>query len=142
LKESAGTLLYRGSPSALEVLIVHPSGAYNRRAPWSIPKGEPEANERLEDAAHRETVEETGVTSGPLTSLGSVTYRKSRKRIHGYAGEPAGGEARVASWEVDAVRWTSIVEARKLLHPDQTVFLDRLVEHLADFARADQTESG
>ena len=41
MKQSAGTLLYRQGPEGLEVLIVHPSGAYNRKAPWSIPKGIP-----------------------------------------------------------------------------------------------------
>ena len=41
MRQSAGTLLYREGPEGLEVLLVHPSGAYNRRAPWSIPKGEP-----------------------------------------------------------------------------------------------------
>ena len=62
MKQSAGTLLYRQGPDGLEVLIVHPSGAYNRRAPWSIPKGEPDPFETdLEITARRETWEETGV---------------------------------------------------------------------------------
>ena len=67
MKESAGTLLYRRQGGQLEVLLVHPSGAYNRHAPWSIPKGVPDAEEELEQAARRETLEETGVTAGPLT---------------------------------------------------------------------------
>ena len=37
MKQSAGTLLYRVGPCGTEVLLVHPSGAYNRKAPWSIP---------------------------------------------------------------------------------------------------------
>jgi len=41
MKQSAGTLLYRQGPDGLEVLLIHPSGNYNRKAPWSIPKGEP-----------------------------------------------------------------------------------------------------
>ena len=53
MKESSGTLLYRHGPGGLEVLLVHPSGNYNRKAPWGIPKGELddggdlEANARL-----------------------------------------------------------------------------------------------
>ena len=54
VKQSAGTLLYRPLPESLEVLLVHPSGPYNRRAPWSIPKGLPDPGESLEAAAPRD----------------------------------------------------------------------------------------
>lgn len=133
MKESAGTLLYRHGSGGVEVLLVHPSGAYNRRAPWSIPKGELDAEESLEQAARRETLEETGVTAGPLVTLGHADYRKSRKRIHCFAG-PASADAspRLASWEIDQARFVSLDEARQLLHPDQHVFLDRLTEFLAE----------
>lgn len=133
MKQSAGTLLYRPGPHGLTVLIVHPSGAYNRRAPWSIPKGEPNAGETdLEKTARRETEEETGVAvTGPLVSLGSIDYRRSRKRVHCFAGPaPAGAEPRTASWEIDQARFVPVNEARELLHPDQQPFLDRLVDHL------------
>jgi predicted NUDIX family NTP pyrophosphohydrolase len=132
MKESAGTLLYRQGPQGLEVLLVHPSGAYNRRAPWSIPKGVPDSEEAdLEATARRETEEETGVRPGPLTPLGFMDYRKSRKRIHAFAGPaPAEVAPRPTSWEVDQARFVPLAEARDLLHPDQGVFLDRLVEQL------------
>ena len=39
MKQSSGTLLYRQGANGLEVLLVHPSGVYNRRSPWGIPKG-------------------------------------------------------------------------------------------------------
>ena len=84
--ESAGTLLYRRNGGKLEVLIVHPWGPYNRRAPWSIPKGRTNPGEDVETAARRETREETGVEAGPLHSIGSVDLARSRKRIHGFAG--------------------------------------------------------
>src|SRR5271168_5244524 len=86
MKQSAGTLLYREGPQGLEVLLVHPSGNYNRKAPWSIPKGEPGEDTDLEATARRETVEETGVTAGALTELGHIDYKKSRKRILCFAG--------------------------------------------------------
>ena len=133
MKQSAGTLLYQGNPEQLEVLIVHPSGNYNRRAPWSIAKGEPGTDESLEETARRETQEETGVVAGPLFSLGYVDYRKSRKRIHAFAGRaPKDAVPTPASWEVDQARFVPLDEARELLHPDQRVFLDRLVAHLQD----------
>jgi predicted NUDIX family NTP pyrophosphohydrolase len=132
MRQSAGTLLYRPGPQGLELLLVHPSGNYNRNKPWSIPKGVPDAEEtNLEATARRETLEETGITAGPLFSLGHIDYRKSGKRIHCYAGlAPADAAPCLASWEVDQACFVPLDKARELLHPDQSVFLDRLVEHL------------
>jgi predicted NUDIX family NTP pyrophosphohydrolase len=130
MKQSAGTLLYRKSDAGIDVLIVHPSGAYNRHKPWSIPKGIPDQDEELEAAARRETVEETGVTPGDLVSLGHIDYQKSGKRIHCFAGTAPDTEPRCASWEIDQARFVGLEEARRLLHPDQRVFVDRLEEVL------------
>jgi hypothetical protein len=38
-----------------------------------------------------------------------------------------------ASWEIDQAEFMPLEKARVLIHPDQAVFLDRLVEHLAGF---------
>jgi predicted NUDIX family NTP pyrophosphohydrolase len=131
MKQSAGTLLYREGANGLEVLLVHASGPYNRKAPWSIPKGEPAEETDLEETARRETLEETGITAGTLIPLGHVDYRKSRKRIHCFAGPaPREADPRCASWEVDQARFVPLDEARALLHPDQIVFLHRLVDRL------------
>jgi len=139
---SAGTLLYRraaavgtapGADEAWEVLLVHPSGAYNRKAPWSIPKGLPEPGEANEDAARRETEEETGVVAGDLVELGRVRYRKSRKDIVAFTGPaPERCEPRCASWEIDRAEFVTMRRARELIHPDQAVFLDTLAARLAD----------
>lgn len=131
MKESAGTLLYRHGPSGLEVLLVHPSGVYNRKAPWSIPKGLLDGNESAEASARRETLEETGVVAGDLFELGSIEYTKSRKRIHCFAGPaPADAAPRCASWEVDQAEFLPLQEARARIHPEQAVFLDRLRQRL------------
>jgi predicted NUDIX family NTP pyrophosphohydrolase len=136
-KQSAGTLLYRPTEGGVEVLIVHPSGAYNRHSPWSIPKGVPDAGETdLEATGRRETFEETGVRAGPLTPLGFIDYQKSRKRVFCFAGPaPAEADPRPTSWEVDQARFVPFEEARDLLHPDQRAFLDRLADHLGAEAR-------
>ncbi|HEX5270691.1 MAG TPA: NUDIX domain-containing protein [Gemmataceae bacterium] len=131
-RQSSGTLLYRRTGGGVEVLIVHPSGGYNRNAPWSIPKGVPNQGETdLEATGRRETFEETGVTAGPLTALGFIDYTRSRKRVHCFAGPaPADADPRPASWEVDQARFVPFEEARDLLHPEQRDFLDRLADHL------------
>jgi predicted NUDIX family NTP pyrophosphohydrolase len=133
VKQSSGTLLYRGTPPAVEVLLVHPSGNYNVKSPWGIPKGIPDGGEELEDAARRETREETGIDmTGALTPLDSVVYVKSRKKVHCFAGPaPEGAVPRCTSWEVDGAEFMSLEEARKRIHPDQRPFLDRLESYLA-----------
>jgi predicted NUDIX family NTP pyrophosphohydrolase len=135
-KQSAGTLLYRQGANGLEVLIVHPSGPYNRRAPWSIPKGVPNEGESdLERTARRETLEEVGIMPDDLAPLGFIEYKKSHKDVYCFAGPaPADAEPRPTSWEIDQARFVSIDEARRLLHPDQAPFLDRLLAHLQENA--------
>jgi predicted NUDIX family NTP pyrophosphohydrolase len=135
-KQSAGTLLWREYGGSLEVLIVHPSGAYNRKAPWSIPKGESDPGEEPEACARRETLEETGVEAGALVSLGFMDYTKSKKRVYAFGGAaPEGCQPRCASWEIDKAEFMPMASARELIHPDQRVFLDRLEQLLSDAAR-------
>lgn len=130
MKISAGTLLHRWRARGLEVLLVLPSGPAARFG-WSIPKGLPNDRETLEDAARRETTEETGVEAGSLESLGHVDYARSRKRVECFVGEaPAGAAPRAASWEVARACFVPIDEARKKLHADQRAFLDMLVARL------------
>jgi len=132
-KLSSGTVLYRYVDGSIEILLVHPAGNYNRRAPWGIPKGAPDPDEGLEDTARRETREETGLDiTDPLVDLGFVDYTRSKKRVHGYAGQaPDGAAPRCASWEVDKVEFIEITRARRIIHPDQAQLLDRLQKHLA-----------
>ena len=131
-KLSSGTVLYRYVGDAIEVLLVHPAGNYNRRAPWGIPKGAPDPDETMEDTARRETREETGLDyTEPLADLGYVDYTRSKKRVHGFAGKaPDGASPRCASWEVDKAEFIEITRARRIIHPDQAALLDRLVRHI------------
>jgi predicted NUDIX family NTP pyrophosphohydrolase len=137
MKQAAGLLLYRRKADVLEVLLVHPSGNYNRKAPWSLPKGLPDEGESLLDAAVRETREEAGVSADAhrdaLVPLGHIDYTRSRKRVHAFALEaPADVNPHAASWEIDRVEFFSLEKARGLIHIDQRPFLDRLQELLAE----------
>ena len=127
---AAGVVVHRRTPRGLEVLLVHPSGNYNRRASWGIPKGLVEPGEELAETAARELEEETGVVVdvARLEPLGFVDYQKSRKRVHGFRFEAAPDVApRCASWEIDAAEFLDLEVARERMHVDQRAFLDRLV---------------
>jgi len=132
MKTSVGCLVRQAFPEGERFLLVHPSGNYNRKAPWSIPKGELEPGEAAEDCARRETLEETGVRCRIVRPLGEVTYRKSGKRILAFLAEPeeplAGPVLEPASWEVDQVELCTLEEARARIHPDQALFLERAIE--------------
>lgn len=131
MKTSAGLLLHaRDANGEVVVLLVHPSGPYNKRAPWSLPKGELDPGEEAEACARRETREEVGIdVTGPLVDLGTVDYTKSRKCVRAFAAPlPASATPRCASWEIDGAELFPIDEARRRIHPDQAAFLDRLVK--------------
>lgn len=85
---SAGLLMYRIDGGNLQVLLAHPGGPFFQNkdeGAWSIPKGEPEPDEDLLEAAQREFKEETGVEpTGPFTELTPVT-QKGGKIVHAWA---------------------------------------------------------
>ena len=80
---SAGCLVRAVFDGEVRYLIVHPSGGYNRAAPYSIPKGQVDQGEHPQSAAERETYEETGIRPHIIAPLGQVTYRRSRKVVIG-----------------------------------------------------------
>jgi predicted NUDIX family NTP pyrophosphohydrolase len=87
---SAGVLLYRGGPAAVEVFLVHPGGPFWARkdqGAWSVPKGLVNAGEDELACARREFREETGFDAGGAGTerdLG-VFRQPSGKRLHVWA---------------------------------------------------------
>jgi predicted NUDIX family NTP pyrophosphohydrolase len=85
---SAGLLMYRIKDGAIQVLLAHPGGPYftdKDEGAWSIPKGEPDAEEDLPATAQREFEEETGVKpSGPFLPLKPIK-QKGGKIVHAWA---------------------------------------------------------
>lgn len=151
-KLSAGILLYRGLPPALELLLVHPGGPFWAKkdlGAWSIPKGEYGEGEDPQACARREFQEETGkeLPPGALAELGTVRL-KSGKDVIAWAAEgdldpdaitsnefelewpPRSG--RTESFpEVDRAGWFGLDEAREKLNPAQAPFVDRLAALLS-----------
>lgn len=152
MRVSGGILLYRRTPVGLELLLAHPGGPYFRdrdEGHWTIPKGEPDADEALLVAAVREFAEETGLTvpEGARLELGTIT-QKGGKVVHAWAVagdlDPATAQSnqveiewpprsgRMQSFpEIDRVAWFDWSEARRRIKEAQVPFIDRLEEALA-----------
>jgi predicted NUDIX family NTP pyrophosphohydrolase len=152
MRVSGGILLYRRSDAGPEVLLAHPGGPYFRDRDvghWTIPKGEPDPDEALLDAAAREFGEETGLPlpDGPRLELGSIT-QKGGKVVHAWAVEgdlrpemahsntidiewpPRSGQVQTFP-EIDRVGWFSLDGARRRIKEAQVPLIDRLAASLA-----------
>ncbi|MET9813185.1 NUDIX hydrolase [Streptomyces sp. NPDC006355] len=75
---------------------------------WQFPAGAIEPGEAAEDAAVRETAEETGLVVTAVKLLGERMHPKTQRLMSYTACEPVQGEARVADEdELDAVAWVA-----------------------------------
>ena len=148
MNTSAGILLFQRKPH-LQVLLGHPGGPYwqnKDEGAWSIPKGEVEGDETLQEAARREFNEELGfIPKGDYLELGSVK-QKGGKTVHAWAVEymipddfifapghfemewpPGSGQMQFFP-EVDKIEYFGIFEAKKKINPAQRVFINRLID--------------
>ncbi len=73
---SCGTATIREGKNGYEVLLVKPCAKQDK---WGFPKGHLDTNETQEDAAARETLEETGVSVTILPCILGTTKLKLKK---------------------------------------------------------------
>jgi predicted NUDIX family NTP pyrophosphohydrolase len=144
---SAGIVLHRGTPGAIEVLLVHPGGpmwARRDEGAWSIPKGEYENGEEPLAAARREFAEELGVQApdGSAQDLGEIVQKSGKVvRAWALAGDldagavtsntveiewPPRSGRKIEIPEVDQAEWFPLDVARDKINPAQVALLDRL----------------
>jgi 8-oxo-dGTP diphosphatase len=97
---------------------------------WAFPSGQVEPTDRsVEDAAVRETFEETGLVVGADGQLGDRVHPNTGRHMFYVAAHVIAGEGRVVDDdELDAVAWVRLDEIREYVpYP----FFGPVEEHLA-----------
>lgn len=133
MKYSAGILFYKKLNNEVLVLIVHPSGNYNRNAPYSIPKGEINKGELPIDTAIRECEEEVNIKVGyeSVHYLNEIIYSSKKKKVICFKCEIEKEViGSIKSWEIDDLKWVNLDLAKEMLMKDQKIFIDDLKEFL------------
>lgn len=96
---------------------------------WAFPSGEVEQTDRsVEDAAVRETFEETGLVIGADMQLGDRVHPNTKRHMFYVGAHVIAGDAHVADAdELDAVAWVTLDEIREYVpYP----FFGPVEEHL------------
>jgi len=126
------------------LLICHPTN-HNKNF-WTIPKGKVDAGEDYVDAAIRETFEETNIDLSEFTNirwLAPINYSHRKKMLHPFLvfedendGVDWGlfdikcnsnvPEERGGFPEIDGYKWSTLDEARKVLHETQVYCIDAI----------------
>jgi 8-oxo-dGTP pyrophosphatase MutT (NUDIX family) len=123
---SAGGFVLAADGSPKVVLI----GRLQRRRSvleWCVPKGHPEGEESIEQAAVREVFEETGIMSEVVAPLGSIDYefytpdKLIAKTVHHFLLRQTGGNLDVTgdpNQEAVEARWFDLGELNSVLSHD------------------------
>lgn len=140
-------MLYRMAGAGPEFLLVHPGGPFfakKNEGWWTIPKGEPSADEDLFACALREFTEETGYTPKPPFKQLQPIIQKGGKTVHCWAAEgnlnpetitcntfemqwtPKSGVVKSFP-EIDKAGWFMYAEAKVLINERQVAFLDEVL---------------
>ena len=101
----------------LGILLIHRHRFITDTWGWEIPAGAVDEGEGLEEAAVRETLEETGWRPGPLREIG-WTYPSNGlmdQRFFYFAADGATFVRDVDTPEVERVEWKPVEEVRRLL---------------------------
>ena len=108
----------------------------SRRIEWCVPKGHPEGDETIEQAAVREVFEETGIECQVVTALGSINYTFSAgnklidKTVHHFLLRQTGGELNVENdpnHEAVTAKWVAVDDLSGILTHENERRMGRVV---------------
>lgn len=96
----------------------------NNRIEWCVPKGHPEGEETIEQAAVREVAEETGIVCEIIEPLGVIDYKFQasgkliHKTVHHFLLRQIGGELTVENdpdHEAIDIKWVTLDDLSGIL---------------------------
>jgi 8-oxo-dGTP pyrophosphatase MutT (NUDIX family) len=127
---SAGGVFIRGDETV--VIVPRKRGPEGQRT-LALPKGHPDGDETLEQAAAREVREEAGVEGELVERLGEVEYSYRRrngrlkdKRVTFYLFDYRSGDPADHDHEVEEAMWMPLEEARTALtFPGEREMIER-----------------
>jgi 8-oxo-dGTP pyrophosphatase MutT (NUDIX family) len=127
---SAGGVVIRGDETV--VIVPRKPGPEGQRT-LALPKGHPDGDETLEQAAAREVREEAGVEGELVERLGEVEYSYRRrngrlkdKRVTFYLFDYRSGDPADHDHEVEEAMWMPLEEARTALtFPGEREMIER-----------------
>jgi 8-oxo-dGTP pyrophosphatase MutT (NUDIX family) len=134
---SAGGVVYRREGEELQIAL---AARRTRKGElvWGLPKGAIEEGESAEDAAVRETLEETGLEAVVEAPLGDTRYFyvwdevRIRKLVHMFLMRATGGDVTRHDDEMEEVRWFPADEAlERAAYRGERQTLERAMEHLS-----------
>ena len=128
VERSAGGVLFRDVAGETRVCLIQvPTRGGNPS--WRLPKGSIERDETPEDAAVRETREETGCDGSIISELSEIEYWYTRREDHGekvrvrkvvsfFLMKYISGDIADHDHEVEEVRWVGLDRALKKISYD------------------------
>jgi 8-oxo-dGTP pyrophosphatase MutT (NUDIX family) len=139
---AGGVVVDRGEDGPRVAVIARRNRA--GRVEWCLPKGHPEGQETLEEAAVREVAEETGIRGRVLAPLGTIDYwfsvadKRIHKVVHHYLMEAVGGRLTIEE-DPDAeaidVAWVPVDQLDdRLSFANERRIAGAAAERLADIA--------
>jgi len=128
---SSGGVVYRRHRGIIDVALIRV------RDRWSLPKGQVEEGEGLQETALREVREETGLEGKIVAKLGDITYwytNKTKadetvrifKRVYFYLVRWLKGDVSRHDQEVEEVCWFPMAEAlRRIYYPTEREMVEK-----------------
>jgi ADP-ribose pyrophosphatase YjhB (NUDIX family) len=128
---SAGGIVVRRAGTDFELVLGRRTRERNG-ATWTLPKGQPNAGESIEETALREVAEETGLQVRIVRPIGPIEYffvqndTRYHKTVHFYLMEATGGDLAAHDHEFEEVRWVGLDEAEAIMsYPTERQIVER-----------------